>query len=83
MDADGSNVRVVTPEPLPATRWWDWTPTGDIAVVTTDTKVYDGAGVGAAITLATGIDVDVLDFRPPDGRILFRGRVGDALASTS
>jgi Tol biopolymer transport system component len=80
MSLDGSDVHVVTPEPVASPDWWDWTPSGDIIVTAPTTSplydmtVYDGAGVDPPRTLTHGMDVDAPVFRPPDGReILFRG----------
>ena len=84
MDADGSNVNVVTPDPIASPNWWDWTPTGDLIVAAptttpvNDITIYDADGVDPPKTLTQGIDVNGPVFRPPDSReIMFGGRVGD------
>ncbi len=83
MNADGTNVHAITPDPLASPNWWDWTPTGDIVASTSDQAIadvvtYDGAGIDPPKTLTSGIDVDVPVFRPPTGNeILFRGQVLD------
>jgi Tol biopolymer transport system component len=80
MDADGSNVHVVTPEPVESPNWWDWTPAGDIIVATGPTSptrgiiLYEGAGVASPRTLLDGMTVDAPVYRPPHSReLLFRG----------
>jgi Tol biopolymer transport system component len=87
MDADGTDVVVVTPDPVTDPNWWDWTPSGDLIVTaptvgtTHDLTIYDGHGIDPPRTLTEGIDVDAPVFRPPDSKeILFRGKIGDAVA---
>lgn len=83
MNADGSNVHLVTPESMASPPWWDWTPTGDIIASTSeevvkDVVVFDADGVDAPKVLTRGIDVGAPVYRPPSSdEILFNGKVGD------
>jgi Tol biopolymer transport system component len=83
MNADGSDVHMVTREPLARPPWWDWTPTGDIIAstsneVTHDIVVFDADGLEAPKVLTHGIDVGAPVYRPPSSQeILFDGKVGN------
>jgi WD40-like Beta Propeller Repeat len=80
MNADGSDVRVVSP-PINSATWWDWTPSGDLLAVAQAGLVkalmrYDGDGIEAPVVLTDDIDVDTPSLRPPVGdEIVFKGIV--------
>ena len=83
MDANGSNLREITKEPLRAPEWWEWAPDGRSMVVIervdglSTLRLYDTGGEQPPRTLTNGMSVDVPMFRPPDSReILFRGQIG-------
>jgi Tol biopolymer transport system component len=77
-DADGSNVRALTP-PMPSLDWFDWSPSGtQIAYVSR----VDGEGVitvanvnrPGSVRLPTGQPAMFVTWLPPDGtEILYRG----------
>ena len=75
---DGSNPIVVTPNALDDLTWVDWTPDGRQLALVARAGAHmalllaDATGRGVT-TLVGDLDVDVPDFRPPDGReIVFR-----------
>ncbi len=79
-DADGSDPIQLNDEPFLRSPWWDWSPRGDaIAVI----HKLDGISVVSIVptdgsrklrTLAPGLAVDRVYWRPPDGReLIVRG----------
>ncbi len=58
-----------------------WTPDGRLAVIhdvdgVNQVDLFDATGSGSVETIATGQGIDLIQFRPPDGReILLRGQV--------
>jgi TolB protein len=79
MNADGSGLKQLTPEPLQDMQWNEFTPDGrSVLLVSTVAGTpsisimnLDGSGLH---TLDLGVPVGTLAFQPPDGRqILFNG----------
>jgi hypothetical protein len=79
-NADGSDPIQLNDAPFIASAWWDWSPRGDaIAVI----HEVDGISVVSIVptdgsrkmrTLAPGLAVDWVYWRPPDGReLILRG----------
>ena len=89
VNADGSNLHRITPQPV---TWQDisWTPQSDrVAVIHTVDGVnqldfIDASGSGKVERIAVAAGLDSLQYRPPDGKeILFRGLVEDTSVSTT
>lgn len=84
VNPDGSNLTLVTPEPIPDSDWhqFSWMPDSrHIAVVLADggvdqLHVYDASHQAPPVPLRAADGIASLTFRPPDGgEILFRAAV--------
>jgi Tol biopolymer transport system component len=81
--ADGSNPVKITTEPIWNTVSLSWTPDGQhFAVVvkvdagTNRLDLYDATGSSPVETILSAAQLDMIEYRPPDGReIMFRARV--------
>jgi Tol biopolymer transport system component len=68
MDADGSDLRAVSP-PRVSLDWFDWSPTGDrVAYVASGELWVADVATGAQTKLATDGPVHFPTWLPPDGR---------------
>ncbi|MBA3777767.1 MAG: PD40 domain-containing protein [Chloroflexi bacterium] len=79
-NADGSDVRALTPEPVRALDWFDGSPNqAQVAFQSTvegkpRMSIVNADGTGLR-TLDVGMSASVMSWRPPDGReIIFRGQ---------
>jgi len=83
---DGADPVKITREPIWNSMLQTWTPDGrNLAVIekvdagTNRLDLYDATGNGHVETILSAAQLDLIDFRPPDGReIIFRGRIDGA-----
>jgi len=83
---DGADPVKITREPIWNSMLQTWTPDGrSLAVIekvdagTNRLDLYDATGNGHVETILSAAQLDLIDFRPPDGReIIFRGRIDGA-----
>jgi WD40-like Beta Propeller Repeat len=94
VSADGSNLKRITPEPLPDWRWLGWAPDGRrLAVIhpvessggcgTTICHVdqldlFDATGSGAIQHIASADGMDFIQYRPPQGDTIMYRALVDA-----
>ena len=81
---DGSDLRKITPAPIWSLKELGWTPDGSGIVVVSNVDaghnnldIYDAGGTAPPRTIASLYSLDMVMFRPPDGRsLLFRTSSG-------
>jgi Tol biopolymer transport system component len=70
-DADGSDLKILSPTPLDTDNPFEWSPDGSY-IVFTDTEFrvvrFDATGAKAPVPLVDNAYIQTGEFRPPDGR---------------